>query len=73
MCWADLGWLPGAHNASLSLPLFRMLGGEKKTWIEIKAVKCIKTKATHKGRKVKHTKIYSLFPITRQHSAIPGK
>jgi len=28
--WADLGWLPDAHAAALSLPLLNRTGGENK-------------------------------------------
>ena len=37
--WVDLGWLPGAHPAAVSLPLLSRTGGEnmmKSLWVEIR-------------------------------------
>lgn len=39
--WVGRGWLPGAHQTTLSLPVFSGIGGEsrmKNSWVEIKAV-----------------------------------
>jgi len=40
--WVDLGWMPGAHQAALSLPFSAGRGEEnkmeRKSWVKIKAV-----------------------------------
>jgi len=37
--WVDLGWLPGAHQDTLSLPLLNRTGGKNTTnssWVRIR-------------------------------------
>lgn len=42
--WVDFGWLSGAHQDTLSLPLLNKTGGENTTkslWVEIRTRKSL--------------------------------